>query len=263
MQLLINENAGGTDSYALGGQMSGRLQLGRIWTMTPSFTALKWNNIDSLLNANAFSVAQSPGEGPGCKSGVQGFPASTGGANCVFASNNFTNAATTIGTPHFWSQFLYTDFILNNQFKTPSARLPVNLLLEFIDNPQAKDHPLGSNGAVRNDLGSQNKAYMADISLGQQRNKNDLQVGYAWNRIDQDAVLAPFVESDQRTQTNVLQQRIYGLYRLRSNTTAAYTYWFGRTLNTSLQNATKSAGVTPGEPDARLNRMQFDLIYSF
>lgn len=263
MQLLFNESSGGGDSYAIGGQASTRLQLGRFWTTTASFTALKWNNIDALLNASAFSVAQSPGEGPGCKGGVQGFPPSTGGANCVFASNNFTNAVTTVGANHFFSQFLYTDFILNNQFKTPSARLPLNLLLEFIDNPQAKAHPLGSNGAVRNDLGSQNKAYMADISIGQQKNKNDLQFGYAWNRIEQDAVLAAFVESDQRTQTNVLQNRIYALWRLRSNTTASYTYWFGRTLNTSLQNATKSTGVAAGQEDARLNRMQFDLIYSF
>ncbi len=263
MQLMLNEVSGAGDTYAIGGQGSAKLQLGRFWASTASFTALKFNNIDTLLNASAFAVGQSPGEGPGCKGGAQGFPASTGGANCVFAPNNFTNAATTIGTPHFFSQFLYADFILNNTFKTPSARLPLNLLLEFIDNPQAKPHPLGSNGAVRNDLGSQNKAYMADISIGQQKNKNDIQVGYAWNRIEQDAVLAAFVESDQRTQTNVLQNRIYGLWRLRSNTTAAYTYWFGRTLNTSLQNATRSTGVAPGQEDARLNRMQFDLIYSF
>jgi len=82
-------------------------------------------------------------------------------------------------------------------------------------------------------------------------------------RIAQDAVLAPFVESDQWTQTNVLQNRIYGLWRLRSSTTASYTCWFGRTLNTSLQNATKSTGVARGPEDARLNRMQFDLVYSF
>jgi hypothetical protein len=88
-------------------------------------------------------------------------------------------------------------------------------------------------------------------------------VGYAWNRIAQDAVLAPFVESHQRTQTNVLQNRICGLWRLRSNTTASYTYGFGRTLNISLQNATRSTGVAAGQEDARLDRMQFDLIYSF
>jgi hypothetical protein len=262
MQLLFNEASGGVDSYAIGGQISSRLQFGR-WTATPSFTGLKFNNIDSLLNAGAFSVAQSPGEGPGCKGGVQGFPASTGGANCVFAPNNFTNAAIAAGGPHFYSQFLYADFILNNQIKTPSARFPVNLLLEFLTNPQAKDHPLGATGAVRTDLGSQKNAYMVDASIGQQRNKNDLQFGYAWNRIEQDAVLAAFVESDQRTQTNVVQNRIYALWRLRSNTTAAYTYWFGRTLNTSLQNASRSTGVAAGQQDALLNRMQFDLIYSF
>src|SRR5713226_5792146 len=146
MHLLFNESSGGTDSYAIGGQVSSKLQFGSWWTATPSFTALKWNNIDSLLNASAFSVGQSPGEGPGCKGGVQGFPASTGGANCVFAPNNFTNAVTTVGANHFFSQFLYADFILNNQFKTPSARLPLNLLLEFIDNPDAKPHPLDSKG---------------------------------------------------------------------------------------------------------------------
>ena len=263
MQLLFNEASGGKDSYALGGQASTKLQLGRFWSTTASLSALKWNNVDALLNATAFAVAQSPGEGPGCKGGVQGLPASTGGANCVFASNNFTNAVTTIGTPHFFSQYLPIDFILNNQFKTPSARLPLNLLGEFIVNPEAKAHPLGSNGAVRADLGSQNKAYKIDVSIGQQKNKNDIQVGYAWNRIEQDAVLASFVESDQRTQTNVVQNRIYGLWRIRSNTTASYTYWFGRTLNTSLQNATRSPGVAPGQEDARLNRMQFDLIYTF
>jgi hypothetical protein len=263
MQLLFNEASGGKDSYAIGGQASAKLQLGRFWTTTASLSALKWNNIDALLNAIAFAVGQSPGEGPGCKGGVQGLPVSTGGTNCVFASNNFTNAVTTIGTPHFFSQYLPIDFILNNQFKTPWARLPFNVLGEFIVNPEAAKHPLGSAGNFRADLGSQNKAYQIDVSIGQQKNKNDISVGYAWNRIEQDAVLSSFVESDQRTQTNVVQNRIYGLWRVRSNTTASYTYWFGRTLNTSLQNATRSPGVAPGQEDARLNRMQFDLIYTF
>jgi hypothetical protein len=263
MQLLFNEASGGKDSYAIGGQASAKLQLGRFWSTTASLSALKWNNVDALLNAIAFAVGQSPGEGPGCKGGVQGLPVSTGGANCVFASNNFTNAVTTRGTPHFFSQFLPIDFILNNQVKTPWARLPLNVLGEFIVNPEATKHPLGSAGNFRADLGSQNKAYQIDVSIGQQRNKNDIQVGYAWNRIEQDAVLSSFVESDQRTQTNVVQNRIYGLWRVRSNTTASYTYWFGRTLNTSLQNATRSPGVAPGQEDARLNRMQFDLIYTF
>ena len=71
---------------------------------------------------------------------------------------------------------------------------------------------------------------MVDVSIGQQKNRTT----FRWatlNRIEQDAVLAAFVESDQRTQTNVIQNRLYGLWRVRSNVTAAYTYWFGRTLN--------------------------------
>ena len=43
MQLLYNEASAGTDSYSLGGQVSAKLQLGRL-TTTPSFMAIKWNN---------------------------------------------------------------------------------------------------------------------------------------------------------------------------------------------------------------------------
>jgi hypothetical protein len=60
MQLLFNESSTGTDSYALGGQVSGRLQLGRL-TTTPSFLAIKWNNPDSILQASAFAVQATTG----------------------------------------------------------------------------------------------------------------------------------------------------------------------------------------------------------
>ena len=36
MQLLFNEASGGKDSYAIGGQASTKLQLGRFWTTTAS-----------------------------------------------------------------------------------------------------------------------------------------------------------------------------------------------------------------------------------
>ena len=50
------------------------------------------------------------------------------------------------GKPHFFSQFLYADFILNNQIRTSSDRFPINLLLEYENNLDAKDHPLVANG---------------------------------------------------------------------------------------------------------------------
>lgn len=268
MQLLLNEVAAGTDSYALGGQVSGKLQLGRL-TTTPSFMAIKWNNPDSILQASAFAVQatsttgglQVPGEGPGCGKG-SGLPTVP---PCAFAANGMTNATYTdpSGKPHFFSQFLYADLILNNKITTGWDRLPINLLLEYENNLDAKDHPLDSKGKALNSLGKQSHTYLADISLGQTKNKNDIQVGYAWLREEQDAALASFAESDQRAPTNILQNRWYALWKVRANTVASYTFWYGRSLNSSLQHAVLAPGITVGQQEPYLKRMQFDLIYTF
>lgn len=258
VQLVYNEASKGTDSWAFGGQVSSKLVFGP-WTATPSFTLLKWNKPDAILNASAFAVQTSPGEGPGCASGS---PA-TGG--CFFAPNGMTNSTYLDpgGTPHFYSQFLYADFILNNTIKTGWARLPLNIIAEYEDNLDAKDHPLDSTGAVATNLGSQAHSYLVDASLGQTKNKNDIQFGYAWLRQEQDSVIASFNESDQRAPTNILQHRIYGLWKVRSNVTAGYTLWLGRTLNSNLQHAALASGVLPGQTEPNLKRMQFDLIYTF
>jgi hypothetical protein len=270
MQLLFNESSTGTDSYALGGQISGKLQLGRL-TTTPSFLAIKWNNPDSILQASAFAVQATtttgglpvPGEGPGCSKG-SGLPTVP---PCAFAANNLTNATYNdpSGKPHFYSQFLYADFILNNQIRTGSDRWPINLLLEYENNLDAKDHPLAATGkgVVLTGLGKQSHTYLADISLGQTKDKNDIQVGYAWLREEQDAAIASFAESDQRAPTNILQNRWYALWKVRANTVASYTFWYGRALNSNLQHAILATGTTAGEQEPYLKRMQFDLIYSF
>lgn len=284
MQVLLNENTNSSllrahDAFMVGGQVSGKLDFGFL-TTTPSIGVMNWRNIDELLNASAFAVQATttgtsatapvvvtglpvPGEGPGC-SALTGLPSIP---PCAFAANGMTNS-TFIGPDgkaHFASQFLYGDIILNNQVKTGIARLPFNLLLEAEQNLRAAGHPLGSNGKVRTDLGRQSHTYLIDASLGQTKNKNDIQVGYAFLRQEQDAVLASFAESDQRAPTNILQHRVYGLWKLRPNTVASYTLWLGRSLNPSLQHAAVAPGWTTalGSHEPILKRMQFDLIYSF
>ena len=268
MQLLVNEISKGGDSYNIGGQVSARLQMGPL-TTTPSFSVMKWNNPDTILQASAFATQATtttgglpvPGEGPGCATGA-GLPVVP---PCAFGPNGMTNATLTdaTGKAHFWSQFFYADFILNNQIKTGLARLPLNLLLEYENNLSAKDHPLDPNGLELTNLGKQSHAYLAEISLGQAKNKNDIQIGYAWARQEQDSALASFVESDQRAPTNILQHRIFGSWKLRNNVTAAYTLWVGRTLNINLQHAVVASGTAPGTAEPNLRRMQFDLVYSF
>jgi len=285
MELLINEVKAGSDSYITGGNISSRLEFGP-WTTTPSFTVLNVHGADALLNASAFTVQATttgvnstgtnngnvPGEGPGCAA-IQNVPApaSLSFAPCPFAPNGMTNATyVTVDskgnpTAHFASKFLYADFILNNQIKTGVARLPINLMLEFEENPNAASHPFDTKGNVLG-LGTQNKAYGFDFSLGQIAKKNDVQFGYSWWRIEQDAIIASWAESDQRAPSNILQNRIYGQWRVRKNTLAQYTMWFGRSLNTNLENNAASINKTistAGAQEPTLKRQQFDLIYTF
>ena len=296
IELLYNQANGklgiaSQDSYALGTQIAGRLVFGP-WTVSPSFLSLKWNRPDAILSASSFVTGATstgyqpatptggttpapitglpvPGEGPGCAKGT-GFPAYP---PCVFAPNGMTNATyvSSNGTVHFYSGYNYADFIIPNQIQTGITRLPVNVLLEFLDNLDAENHPLGTKGNVLTNLGSQNKEYGFDASVGQVKNKNDIQIGYAWLREEQDAAIASFVESDQRAPTNILQNRIYALWKLRSNTLASFTWWRGRTLNTYLENNAalfNNYSALPtiskaGQQEPYLDRLQFDLIYTF
>ena len=320
MQLLYNEVAGtssksvglfgnGHDSFAVGGQIGGRLQPLSFWTLTPSFTILNWRNPDEVLNSSAFAVGATnaggtitisgttytinvpaPGEGPGCATikGGSAFPqaaSSTLVGGCAFAANGMTNSTylDANGNAHFLSGFLYADLILNNQFKTGLARFPINVLLEFENNLNAAAHPydytatgVQSTSTPNASLGKQSKAYMFDFSVGQQKKKHDFQVGYAFEREEQDAVIASWGESDQRAPTNVLQHRIYALWRVAPNTTAGFTWWHGRTLDPYLENAVLAPGLKvsttagpgvlvplSGDQEPWLNRVQFDLIYTF
>jgi len=287
IELLYSESSSGQDSYVLGVNGQTKWEVGP-WTATASLLNLHWNRPDALLNASGFQVAQTttgtftgttgtttfgpfptPGEGPGCATANNSFFPKF--PNCIFAPNGMTNAISfdASGKPHFYSGFDEVDFILNNTIKTPSARFPVTLLLEYEQNLDAAAHPLSNvavsgNSAlsfpVLTNLGSQNKSYGGDISVGQTKNKNDLQFGYSWLRQEQDSVLASIAESDQRAPTNIIQNKVYANWKLRSNTTAQFTWWIGRTLNSNLEN---NPAKTPGVIEPWLHRLQYDLVYTF
>jgi len=280
VELLYSEISAATDSYALGGQASAKLQFGP-WTATPQFFFLKWNNPSAILQASAFAAQVTkgtdsggdtinlPGEGPGCASGNAGSGKLPATAPCALASNGMTNAVFTdpvTKLPRLLSGYFYTDYILNNEIKTGLKKLPLNVLVEFQNNLDAADHPLDTKGNVISDLGSQGKGYLADISLGQTKNKNDIQFGYGFWRQGQDAILATFSESEQRASTNIIEHRIYASWKIRSNTLASFNWWRGRTLNSNLENNAafvQKVITTAGDAEPYLNRYQFDLIYTF
>lgn len=291
LELLYSESSTGPDSYVLGAQAQARLHVGP-WTATASVLNEHWNSPDALLQQSAFAVAATttgsstvgslpvPGEGQGC-SAVGTLPKF---APCAFAPNGMTNAtyADASGKLHLLSGYDLLDFILNSQLETGITRFPVNLLVEYEQNLDAAAHPLSaaSKNPVLTNLGSQNKEYGADFSFGRAVRRNDVLFGYAWLRQEQDSVLASIAESDQRAPTNILQNRIYANWKVRSNTLASVTWWYGRTLNTWLENnpalynnwagvintpavAGKSTISAIGQQEPWLTRLQFDLIYTY
>jgi hypothetical protein len=277
MWLPINESTKGPDSFATGGSVSATLAFGP-WTAKPSYTLLNWHLPDALLSASAFAVQATttgtgttgtgnvPGEGPGCAAVWNGTKYTGGFAPCPFAANGMTNATyvDSNGVNHFLSGFLYSDFILNNQVKTGVAKLPFNLTAEYEQNLDAHGQPFDAAGNPTT-LGEQGKAYGFDASFGQTLKKNDVQFGYSWWRIEQDAIIASFGESDQRAPTNIVQNRIYAMWKLQKNAQLQYTMWFGRTLNTNLENnaSTVNKTATPGAQEPLLKRQQIDVIYTF
>jgi len=68
-------------------------------------------------------------------------------------------------------------------------------------------------------------------------------------------VLASIAESDQRAPTNILQNKIYGSWKIRSNTVANITFWRGRVLNTFLQNNAALYNNWGEDSSARITRL--------
>jgi hypothetical protein len=269
MALLYNEVSAGPDSNAVGGSASGRIQLGRLVTWTPTYTILNWNGSDAIAQAafpvlpctaptgaGAVGCIQNPNTTP---VGTPSLPPLTPAVRLINA-NNFTNASVIIGTGTgqrraFLSDFMYSDIINDLNITTPFKRYPLRLLVDYNKNLRARQFSPTA--------GKQDNAYWLEAAIGQQRNRNDVQVGYSFADVDQDAVISQFNESDMRTATNVKQHRIYANWIIFTNTTAAFTLWHGHTKDTGLQNASRAPGLAAGAADPFLNRLQFDLIYKF
>lgn len=264
MQLMFNEVSGGIDSFAAGAAFSTKLQLGERVTITPSYSILNWRNEDVIAQA---AKPATPLVGSAAARVINANPMTNATRNCGEVKPPATPhpecriGADGTGAAHteFVSGFLYSDFIVNTSIKTPWKRWPITLVAEYLKNLDAENE---SPTAV----GKQDTAYWLEASIGQQKDKNDVLLGYSFGHVEQDALIGQFADSDFRSQTNMIQHRLYGNWRVQKNVTAAYTLYVGRTLNCALQNAALVSGFTcgvtaPTEP--LLKRMQFDLIYAF
>jgi hypothetical protein len=234
-QLPINEVSGGSDSFILGGQVQMQFRLSSKARLAIYGAGINFLRTDPLGVAAAART-----------SGV-----------LVGSLNNFNtlrrnSSGTVIGYAY---KFAYLDAIMKLDLDT-NPRFPTSILFNFVNNTRGPKERSG---------------YWTELLVGKQKEAKDLQFGYSFIRIEKDAVISAFNESDLRASTNVIDHKLQGAYMFKSNFTGQFTAWIGKLANplynvdqvpAGVRSACTGANVSNCR-DPYLKRLQFDLIYKF
>jgi len=255
----FREVSGSFDSFMAGGQLQARWRITDQISLLLTTAGIKFhepNSIASAIGGGAGLTVTIPanGLGPGVPATATTFNVS--GGTPVLGGNPLTNRTTGNGSgTAYSSKFLYWDSIAQLDFNY-IKKWPVRLLFNVVNNSQA------STG--------ERTGYWGELRVGRAQEKGDVQFGYTFIRIEQDAVLAALNFSDLRAASNVRNHRLDFAYRVFRNVSLNYTLLVGQSANPRAQN---SAIVSPNCPsrtdltractDPYLKRMQFDVVYSF
>ena len=173
-------------------------------------------------------------------------------ASTVGGSSN-TDAAATTGS-QYESKFGLFNGIGRLDFKTPSARFPVWVLFDYVQNTRACDNVV--NIAVANQTPCNPRAkngYWVEFQAGRTSEQGDINFGYTFIRLEREATVDAFNFSDLRAPTNIFNHRIIFNYQAYRNVQLGFTGLFGRPLITA----------TSGTKEDILKRLQFDIVYKF
>jgi hypothetical protein len=231
-QLPFNELSGDDDSYILGGQIQTQFQLGSRVRL-----GLYGSGIN-ILRAKPIAVALGTGT----------LSPSLPNSNTLIRNAN--NVVT-----DYANQFTYLDTIMKLDFDT-GARFPTSFVFNFVNNVRGSRERSG---------------YWTELTVGKSKEAKDIQFGYAFIRIEKDAVIGAWNESDMRSSTNVLNHKVSFAYQVKGNVSGQFTGWIGRLANPA-DNRDLAIGSDVlrctdldqlGCKDNYLKRLQFDLIYKF
>ncbi len=150
----------------------------------------------------------------------------------LFTNTLVTNSSGTV--LGYATKFAYLDAIMKLDIDT-HPRFPTMIQFNFVNNMRGSRERSG---------------YWADLMFGKTSAAKDVQFGYSFIRIEKDAVISAWNESDLRQATDVLNHRLLFTYMFHKNITGQITGWFG-----------KKANATPDEN--YLSRFQVDVIYKF
>jgi len=253
--------ADGLDAFAAGAQVQTRWKFGDRVTLGLHLAGINFVNADFIAQAQA------------------GTPATASLANNVTGNQPTTNTLRTNAAGQvigYASRFLYLDTIATLGMNTGFARWPVNMTFDFVNNTRAQriiqNGTAAPTGTAHN---NERSGYFFDLQFGRLSERKDIQFGYQIYRIERDAVITAFNESDLRAGSNLIQHRLNFNYQWLNNVSLNYAIWVGRVVNAQDQIGLVPGGkraivggpcnISPfdGCKDNVLKRMQFDLIYRF
>lgn len=212
-QLPFNEVSGGPDSVILGGQIQTRFQISSKIKLSLYGAAMDIKNADPIAMAQFGSdVSLKP---------------SLNNTNSL----QYNSSGSVIG---YAGAFAYLDAIMKLELNT-SLHFPTTIQFNFVNNMRGPRERSG---------------YWADLLLGKAVEAKDIQFGYSIIRIEKDAVIGAWSESDVRASTDIVNHRILFSYMIAKNVTGQFVGWIG-----------KRVIASPNE--SYLKRLQFDITYKF
>jgi hypothetical protein len=233
-QLPINEVSGGPDSFIIGGQIQTQFKLSSKARLGLYGAGINFLRSDPL---GAAAIARSAG-------------------TLVGSLNNFNSVKTNAsGTKIYAYKFIYLDTIMKLDLDT-SPRFPTTILYNFVNNTRGP---------------SERSGYWTELTVGRQKQAKDIQFNYTFARIEKDAVISAFNESDLRASTNLRQNKLQIACLFQNNVTGQFTAWIGKLANPLFNTDQVPSGVrgactgidVSGCVDPYLKRLQFDVIYKF
>ena len=234
-ELPVNEVSAGPDSFAIGGQIQTHFRLSSRARLSLYGAGVNMLRMDPLAVASAGRIT-----------GV--FVGSLPNSNTLKRNSE----GKVVGYAY---RFAYLDTIMKLDLDT-NPRFPTTILFNFVNNVRGPKERSG---------------YWVEATFGRQKEAKDLQFAYSYIRIEKDAVISAFNESDLRSSTNVLDHKIQAGYMFHGSVQGQFTAWIGKLANPLDNPELVPVGVrgactgsdTSRCADPYLKRLQFDVIYKF
>jgi len=232
-----------------------------------------FHNADPIALALARASAKNPatplvGALPlGTGNTVQNSIVTTTATNIVtVAGTSYPTGVTSITNAQFASKFALIDSLARFDITTPSEKWPIAFIGDYVQNTLACSNvsniappPANTSTVTYKQTANfpcdarQRNGYWAEAQVGRAQKKGDWQFDYARIFIEREAVLSNLDYSELRQGSNVTEHRVSALYQVNRNVQLSFIDLIGRPLN--------FGSAKPPEP--WLQRLQFDVLYSF